>query len=153
MGRHKKKFGAKKQKTKKNFPECIPWLSRKGLFPECKTHSTRGSHHFPRVPSFCTLKGREFFMDLEEEFFSISSSNGAVCLGRQETLFFPDRLSSPSVALGEEHFFRVSFFPECQVGYGTRGSLSSPSTILPREQHSGKTGFPECSIFGSRGSF
>jgi hypothetical protein len=33
---------------------------------------------------------------------------------------------------GEENFFRVSFFPECQVGYGTRGSntrrrLASPS--------------------------
>jgi len=59
VGTHKKKIREKNKKQKK-FPECLSWLSGKGLFPECKTHSTRGSHHFPLVPSFSTREKGAF---------------------------------------------------------------------------------------------
>jgi hypothetical protein len=151
----RKKYGQKNKKQKKTSSSVF--LGSRGMAssPSAKHTALGEATGFPECRSLALGEEalpREFFMALGEEFFFISSSNCAVCLGRQGTLFFPECLSSPSVALGEEHFFRVSFFPECQVGYGTRGSLSSPSAILPREQHSGKTGFPECSIFGSRGS-
>ena len=154
MRRHQKKTGQKNKKNKKTSPSAFlgsrgrasspsartAALGEASIFPECQ-NSALGKERLPRV--FFWHSGKNFF---------ILNPNGAVCLGRHGTLFFPESGSSPSVALGEEDFFRVSFFPECQVGYGTRGSLSSPSAILPREQYSGKTGFPECSIFGSRGS-
>jgi hypothetical protein len=46
--------------------------------------------------------------------------------------FFPECLSFPSVALGEERLFRVPTFLECQIQCGTRESPSSPSVFLHR---------------------
>jgi hypothetical protein len=78
-------------------------------------------------------------------------ANGSVQRYRQMRLSFWECYSSPSVALGEDDFPRVSPFPECHGFCDTRESLSSPSVFLPRVQHSGKIGFPECPIFGTRG--
>ena len=140
----RKKTGAKKQKKQKNFLEWLSWLSGKGLFPECQHRSTRGSQYFPRVSGFSTRErapSPSVFFALGEEFFYFKPQRRRL-FGTSRNTFLPRERLFPGVALGEDEFFWVLFFPECQVGYGSRGSLSSPSAILPREQHSGKTGFP-----------
>ena len=121
----RKKLG---QKNKKTSPSAFLGSRRKGLFPKCKAHSSRGSQYFPRVSGFTTRERApspsDFFGSRGTNFL-ILSPNSAVCLGRHGTLFFPESGSSPSVALGEGEFFWVLFVPECQVGYGSRGCLSS----------------------------
>jgi hypothetical protein len=101
----------------------------RGSFPECR--SARAWH-----------SGKTFFIFL---------ANGSVQRRRLMRIFFYECYSSPSVALGEDGFPRVSPFPECHGFCRTRESLSSPSAFLPRVQHSGKIGFPECLIFSTRG--
>jgi hypothetical protein len=103
---------------------------------ECQDRSTRGSQFFPRVSGFSTRErapSPSVFFSTWGRIFFILSPNGAVCLGRYGTLFFSESGSSPSVALGEDEFFRVLFFPECQVGYGSRGNLSSPRATLRKD--------------------
>jgi len=57
-----------------------------------------------------------------------SCSNGAVGLGRQVPLFFPECSSFPSVVLGEEDLSRVSLFPE----FSSSPSATFGKDWLPR---------------------
>jgi len=121
----RKKFGQKKQKTKKTSPSFFLGSRGRASSPSAKLTALGEATSFPECRSLALGEEalpREFFMALGEEFFFISSSNGAVCLGRQGTLFFP----------------------ECCA----RGRILFLSVILPRVpgslQHSGKPLFPEC---------
>jgi len=144
VGRHQKKnWGKKTKKNKKTSSSdfldsrgrasspsvSTAALGEASIFPECQD-SALGKERLPRV----------FFLHSGKNFF-ILSPNGAVCLGRHGTLFFPESgsspvlrsekmnfsecYSSPSVrlvtALGEVSLPRVQFFPESN----TRERLAS----------------------------
>ena len=144
----------KKTKSKNSSPSVFPGSRGRDPSPSARTTALGEASLFTESHVLALGKGRlprVLNKALGEDFF-IFSCNGAGEFGRQITFFFPGCGSSPSVTLGEEGLPRVPLFPECQIQYGTRGSLSSPSAILPRVQHSGKNGFPKCPIFDTRGS-
>jgi hypothetical protein len=122
-------------------PEC----HEKALGEEAPSPSAGAWHSGKMPPSLSSRawhSGKAFF---------IFSANDSVQRHRQMRIFFCECHSSPSVALGEDGFPRVSPFPECHGFRGTRDSLSFPSAFLPRVQHSRKISFPKCPIFGTRG--
>ena len=127
----RKKFGQKKQKTKKTSPSVFLGSRGRASSPSANLTALGETTSFPECLSLALGEEAlpwEFFMALGEEFFFHFKLQRRRLLGTSRNTFLP----------------RVLVFPECCA----RGSKLFPSVILPRVpgrlQLSGKPLFPEC---------